>query len=307
MKENYRNKSPEKTIEKKKKKYYYLNRKKKAYKRIERQCHNHSPSIMIVMSKYSEEKKMFFNLLWNEFSKYPEIEAIALGGSRAGKNYDEKSDYDLYIYCTKIPNENVRRRMIEKYCQYMEIGNSFWELEDDCTLKNGVDIDILYRNIESFAQTLRFVVEEHNAYNGYTTCMWHNLLNCQILYDKHGKLGNLQKKYRIPYPEELRANVIHKNMRLLTGNLPSYDTQIKKAVARNDLVSINHRTAAFLESYFDIIFALNRLTHPGEKRIVSYLKEKAKILPVDFEENLKKLFQNLFTNADKTVQTLEAE
>lgn len=247
---------------------------------------------------------MYFKLLWSEFALLPEVEAIALGGSRAGADYDEKSDYDLYIYCSSIPHESMRKRILEKCCQYMEIGNTFWELEDDCTLKDGVDIDILYRNIEDFTQTIRSVVEEHTAYNGYTTCMWHNLLHSRILYDKNGKLENLQNKYRISYPDELRDNIISKNLRLLTGNLPSYDAQIKKAAARKDMVSVNHRTAAFLESYFDIIFAMNKLTHPGEKRMVQYAKEQAEILPADFEENLNKLFQDLFTNSAGAVQTL---
>lgn len=247
---------------------------------------------------------MYFKLLWNAFAALPEIEAIALGGSRAGTNYDEKSDYDLYIYCTNIPDEGIRRRILEKCCQYMEIGNSFWELEDDCTLKDGIDIDILYRNIGDFSQTICYVVEEHTAYNGYTTCMWHNLLHSRILYDKNGELESLQNKYRIPYPDELRNNIIRKNLRLLTGNLPSYDTQIKKAFSRKDMVSVNHRTAAFLESYFDIIFALNRLTHPGEKRMVQYAKEQAEILPADFEEHLNRLFQYLFVDSEKAVQTL---
>ena len=38
---------------------------------------------------------MYFNLLWNEFAALPEVEAIALGGSRAGADYDEKSDYEF--------------------------------------------------------------------------------------------------------------------------------------------------------------------------------------------------------------------
>ena len=248
---------------------------------------------------------MYFKLLWNEFAILPEVEAVALGGSRAGAGYDETSDYDLYIYCTSIPYESIRKRILEKYCQYMEIGNSFWELEDDCTLKDGVDIDILFRNIEDFAQTICSVVAEYTAYNGYTTCMWHNLLHSRILYDKNGKLASLQDHYRIPYPDKLRENIVTKNMRLLTGNLPSYDVQMKKAVARKDMVSVNHRTAAYLESYFDIVFALNRLTHPGEKRMVQYAKEQAVILPDDFEENLNRLFANLFVDLDKALQTLQ--
>lgn len=249
---------------------------------------------------------MYFKLLWNEFAALPEVEAIALGGSRAGENYDEKSDYDLYIYCTGIPGEEVRKSILEECCRYMEIGNSFWELEDDCTLKDGVDIDILYRNIEDFSQMIHSVVDEHIAYNGYTTCMWHNLLHSRILFDKTGKLTNLQSRYQIPYPDDLRDNIVSKNMRLLTGNLPSYDSQIKKAAARKDLVSVNHRTAAFLESYFDIIFAWNKLTHPGEKRMVQYAKDHAEILPADFEKNLDCLFRNLFTDFDAVMKTLAA-
>lgn len=247
---------------------------------------------------------MYFKLLWNELAGLSEVEAIALGGSRAGDDYDEKSDYDLYIYCSEIPDESIRKNILEKYCRYTEIGNTFWELEDDCTLKDGVDIDILYRNTEDFAQTLRSVVEEHTAYNGYTTCMWHNFLHSRILYDKNGRLSALKKRYEVPYPEALRDSIISKNMRLLTGNLPSYDSQIKKAVIRKDSVSVNHRTAAFLESYFDIIFALNKLTHPGEKRMISYAKEYARLLPANFEENLNKLFQNLFTDSDEALLTL---
>lgn len=180
------------------------------------------------------------------------------------------------------------------------------------TMKNLTMISIFIavkprmRMSESFSQEIHSVVEKHIAHNGYTTCMWHNLLHSQILYDKNGKLAAIQRQYNVPYPDELKDNIIRQNMRLLRGNLPSYDLQIAKAIARNDRVSVNHRTAAFLESYFDIIFALNKLTHPGEKRMVQYAKEQAEILPVNFEENLDCLFQNLFADSDSVSRTLAA-
>ena len=77
----------------------------------------------------------------------------------------------------------------------------------------------------------------------------------------------------------------------------SYYEQISKAIARNDLVSINHRVAAFLASYFDIIFAVNELLHPGEKRLIPYAKVKCKVLPKDFEENI----VNLLSKKDSEI------
>ena len=103
------------------------------------------------------------------------------------------------------------------------------------------------------------------------------------------------------YPRELelKENIISNNLRLLTGNLPSYDKQIIKAIKRNDLISVNHRTAAYMESYFDIIFAMNELTHPGEKRMLQVALEKAAKLPEAFEENIFTLYQDIFSDTDR--------
>ena len=146
--------------------------------------------------------------------------------------------------------------------------NQFWEVEDNCTLSDEIDIDIIYRNINDFENNIENVVEKHQASNGYTTCFWHNLKNSKVLYDPHKEFHNLQERFEVPFPKELKENIISKNFRLLTGNLPSYDKQIIKAFDRGDFVSVNYRIAAFIESYFDIIFAINELTHLGEKRMI---------------------------------------
>ena len=238
--------------------------------------------------------KIDINELIEELGSLPQVEAIALGGSRATGRNDEKSDYDVYVYITESICEVDRRNILEKYCKYMEIGNSFWELEDDVTLKDGIDMDIIYRNMQDFENMVSSVVIDCISWNGYTTCMWHNLITSKIVLDKNGKLNALQEKYRIPYPKKLKENIISNNLKLLSGMLPSFDMQIKKAETRGDLVSVNHRVTEFLVSYFDIIFALNEMTHPGEKRMQSICSKECRILPKHFDENLNRLFEGMF-------------
>ncbi len=242
--------------------------------------------------------KNIVEALFNEFSEISSVEAIALGGSRSGTAYDEKSDYDVYIYCSENIGEDCRRKILSKYCSSIEIGNHFWEYEDNCTLNNGIDIDMLYRDLDSFCNDVASVAEQYQARNGYTTCMWHNLITCRIIFDRSGRLADAKKRFTVPYPQELKKNIIERNTKLLYDAMPAYKHQIEKAVNRNDYVSICHRTAAFAESYFDIIFAVNELTHPGEKRLIQLCMEKCSILPNNFEKNIKMMYKDAYTNND---------
>ena len=154
-----------------------------------------------------------FDKLWLEFTKFPEVTAIVLGGSRSGNSFDKSSDYDLYIYCTSIPDKDARKLILDKYCSYIELNNQFWEVEDDCTLSDGVDIDIIYRNINDFENIIENVVERHQASNGYTTCFLHNLINSKILYDPHKEFYRIKERFSVPFSKELKENIISKNLR----------------------------------------------------------------------------------------------
>jgi hypothetical protein len=67
---------------------------------------------------------------------------------------------------------------------------------------------------------------------------------------------------------------------------PVVAKQIEKAVGRRDLVNVNHRVAALLASYFDVLFAVNRLLHPGEKRMVEFATRHCRLLPADMPSNI---------------------
>jgi len=120
-----------------------------------------------------------------------------------------------------------------------------------------------------------------------------------VLHDPQGWFQGLQAGCRQDYPEALRQNIIDLNHPVLRQIIPAYAHQVEKAVRRNDLVSINHRLAALLASYFDILFAFNRLPHPGEKRLVAYALAHCEKLPVGMEADLDAVFQVSATGIDQ--------
>ena len=118
--------------------------------------------------------------------------------------------------------------------------------------------------------------------------MWFTLVKSTILSDKSGKVKALFDKFNVTYPKTLKKNIIKKGLCLLSGHLPSYDRQILKAHKRGDFISVNHRITAFVETYFDVLFALNSTLHPGEKRMIEYAKH-LEHTPLLFEEDLHEL------------------
>ena len=242
--------------------------------------------------------------LFEELAQLDQVEAVVLGGSRAGEHYDQDSDYDVYVYLKAPIAPEIREKLLGKYCSYMEIQNQFWEVEDDCVLNNGIEIEFIYRSLDDFDKELQKVVLEHQPQNAYTTCMWYNLLHSKVLYDQENRYAALQNKYQIPYPENLKRNIIERQSLLLEKSLPAFSKQIKKALKRKDILALNHRSSEFFASYFDLLLALNEQLHPGEKRMLSYAKENCALLPQDFETNIQTYFQNLY-QWDKPQETLD--
>jgi hypothetical protein len=106
------------------------------------------------------------------------------------------------------------------------------------------------------------------------------------LFDRDGWFGQLQARATCAYPDGLRAAIMARNFPLLRDSPFSFLHQIEAAVRRDDTVSVQHRGAAFLGSYLDVLFALNRLPHPGEKRLVRYVQAHCPAVPADFEASV---------------------
>lgn len=228
----------------------------------------------------------------DEFTKIEDVEGIMLAGSRVVKTNDKFSDYDIYIYTKKDIPVNIRKTITDKYCCYMELNNCFWETEDDGILKDSnIPVEIIYRNLDWINDSLNRTIVDCKADTGYTTCFWANIRNSVILYDRDNKLSKLQDKCKVNYPKKLKENILKKNYPLLKQQMPAYYHQIKKAIKRNDFISVNHRTAALFASYFDIIFAVNEMLHPGEKKLLKIIKDKGLKIPKDMELNVNNILK----------------
>ncbi|WP_349369368.1 nucleotidyltransferase domain-containing protein [Salinarimonas sp.] len=208
----------------------------------------------------------------------PSVRAIALGGSAATGMADARSDIDLYVYVDDPDALLALRREIAAARAEpgaAEIDNRFFEPDDEWADRAGIAVDVMFRSPDAFAESLADVLVRHRPALGYTTCLAFNVATAIPLRDRDGWYADLQRLAQAPYPEGLRRAIVRHNTPMLRGARASYHAQLALAAARDDAVSANHRTAAFLASAFDVLFALARRLHPGEKRLLAHAESIA--------------------------------
>ena len=237
-----------------------------------------------------------------EFKLLEEVEAMMLGGSRATGVHDEKSDYDIYVYLNQPLPENKRRIILNQFCSYIEYSNHFWELEDDGTMNNGIEVELIYRNYDFFEKIINDM-NNKNVSMGYSTCFYDNLMNSIILFDKGGKIKKIQDNSTQLITTEYVQAVVDNNFPLIYKSVPALFRQVKKAIQREDHNSTVHRLSEYFAIYYDILFALNKTSHPGEKRLVDFALT-LQYIPRDFKNKVDGVFLNMFTQGDVALNLL---
>ena len=211
------------------------------------------------------------------FANLPEVVAVAKAGSGVTGAADEQSDIDLYVYTSAPLAMADRIAVATNFATRVEVGNDFWEPGDEwLDTQTGRHVDVMYRTPNWIEEQLERVLVRHQASVGYSTCFWHNVLHSKPLFDRSGWYRDLQAAATRPYLEPLKRAIIAKNHPVLRQTFSSYPAQIERAVRRGDSLSIQHRVTALLASYFDVLFAVKELPHPGEKRPLQFATRCAK-------------------------------
>ena len=221
------------------------------------------------------------------YGDLPGVVAVAVAGSIAAGTADPASDFDLYVYASELPPIPLRTAVADRFAVKSEIGNMVWEQGDEWRHRStGRHVDVMYRTPAWIEDQLARVLVHHEATAGYSTCFWHNVLHSAALVDANGWYRQLQEQARQPYPEALKSAIIAKNHPILRLAFSSYLHQLERAVSREDPISVQHRTTALLASYFDILFAVNEIPHPGEKRQLHQILARGSKLPLGMEAAL---------------------
>lgn len=109
-----------------------------------------------------------------------------------------------------------------------------------------------------------------------------------MLFDREGWFAALQARAGQPYPDELARAIMALNVPLLHGAINTRPAQTLRAAQRGDLVGVSMALTRLLDSYFDVLFALNRVPHPGEKRLLK-LVAALSLLPDGFPGTVERL------------------
>jgi hypothetical protein len=226
------------------------------------------------------------------FGSIPEVHAVALAGSGVAGVADEQSDLDLYVYAEAPVAMADRIAIATRFAIRREVGNAFWEPGDEwIDAQTGRHVDVMYRTPDWIEEQLEQVLVRHEATVGYSTCFWHNVLHSTPLFDRSGWYRDHQAKADRPYPRPLQRAIIARNHPILRQSLSSYLAQIERAVRRGDSVSIQHRVTALLASYFDVLFAVNEMPHPGEKRLLQFAATRCAKTPPVMETQINGLLE----------------
>ena len=201
-------------------------------------------------------------------SRLPGVVAIALGGSVGSRLADAASDLDLHVYWEAPlapPDERAARLAAAADANSVRVSVTRWDLEDWLAV-DGRPVELIYVGWGDVAAEVERAYREGLTGEGFTTARLYAVARGRALYDPAGVLGLAQERLNNAYPEATRTALLRRQPALLAF----YLQQLRVAQGRGDLLFVQHRRATLQLVFFDLLFALNRRYHPGEKRLLAH-------------------------------------
>lgn len=210
----------------------------------------------------------------------PGVIAIAQGGSVNAGLADASSDRDFHVYweppLAPAAERAVRlAALADPGCVWPGEGMTSWLLEDHFAVA-GQLIELIYIRVADVAAEVEAAYRDGFAEEGFTTGRLFCFAHDRIVHDPAGSLGAQQSRLTASYPETLRRAILRRQC----TRLALYIGQLRTGQQRGDLLYAQQIRTKLQNVYFDLLFAVNRFYHPGEKRLLIYA-ERCPLRPPD--------------------------
>ncbi len=214
------------------------------------------------------------------------VQAVAVVGSHASGTAGDESDVDLFIYVDEM-NDQLAEARARVTADLAEPSQPFMagvpgHTNTDAWVVRGTPIwvDAMYWTTSWAEDELDWRLVHCSPKAGYTTAFWRSIRNGLPVFERGDWHRQLQARAAASYPDDLRAAIIRLNRDLLGWQNPfSFRNQAAIASSRGDGVAAHNAVSKWLASYFDMLFAANRVLHPGEKRLSDFAERECEVLP----------------------------
>lgn len=228
----------------------------------------------------------------------PTVRAVAIVGSHASGTAGKSSDVDLFIYCEETPDAGTKTRAavaddLADPSHPAILGVAGHPNTDAWILKGtSTWVDAMYWTTAWAEDELDWRLVRYAANAGYTTAFWRSIRSGIPIFELDEWHSRLQQRAASPYPDELRLAIIRLNLDLIATDNPfSFRHQAANAADRNDAVALHQAATKWIASYFDVLFAANRVLHPGEKRLLDFAERDCARLPANFMTDITTLVE----------------
>lgn len=213
-------------------------------------------------------------------ARMPGVVAASLGGSAASRMADALSDLDLHVYWeAPLASATERGEHLAAVADLgsVHVGLTSWGLEDHLSV-GGCPVELTYRRWEDMRADVARAYREGLAGNGFTTAVLYAIAHGRPLHDPTGELSAMRDRLAGEFPEATRAALLRRQSPLLSFHLE----QLRRAQERGDLLFAQHVRYKVQMLFFDVLFTLNRLYHPGEKRLLEH-SQRCRVRPTQCE------------------------
>lgn len=212
--------------------------------------------------------------LINNISKIEEVQSIGISGGKIQIPRASEGDIDVFIYCDRIPDGEIRQAIIDQMGNLLQKGkiNVFegghWGT-GDLVLINGVETWLMYFTADETTRDAESILRGEypdkldNYY--YPVGRLAMIKGINVLYDKSGFLNSLKERVS-EYPDELAEKLTRYHLEELDDV-----EDLERAVAREDVLFYHFALDLAIDHFLQALFAINKTYFPSRKRTIDFI------------------------------------